>query len=95
MKKLADRGWFIHAPCSISDIREDQGSVTFAVDGWAEKPYYVLISGVEKQPDQVLARRIAQESTEGISFETAKTEFNRDQKRLIISLRGRSEIQIR
>jgi hypothetical protein len=103
VKKLPDRGlparsvagWFIHAPCTISDIREDQGSVAFVVDGWAEKPYYVLVSGVEKKPAEVLTRRIAQESTEGISFETAKTEFNRDQKRLIISLRGRSEIQIR
>ncbi|MCJ7673660.1 MAG: hypothetical protein MUO33_00740, partial [Sedimentisphaerales bacterium] len=95
VKKLRKRLWFIHAPCTISDIREDQGSVAFVVDGWAGKPYYVLISGVEKKPDEILARRIAQESTEGISFETAKTEFNRDQKRLIISLRGRSEIQIR
>ena len=95
VKKLPKRRWFIHAPCAISDIREGEDSLTFVLTGWAEKPYYVLVSGVEKQPAEVLARRIAQESTEGISFETAKTEFNRDQKRLIISLRGRSKIQIR
>jgi hypothetical protein len=95
MKKLANREWFIHAPCTISDIREDQDSVAFVVDGWAEKPYHVLVSGVEKQPDQVLARRIGPESSDQASVKPAKTEFNTEDKRLIINLQGRSQIRIR
>ena len=95
MKKLADRGWFVHAPCTISAIHEDPDSVTFVVDGWAEKPYYVLVSGVEKQPSEILARRIGPESSDQASVKPAKTEFNTEDKRLIINLQGRSEIRIK
>jgi len=95
VKRLTDRGWFIHAPCAISDIREARDAVTFVVSGWAEKPYYVLISGIEKEPHETLARRTAQESPDGTSFGSAKTEFNSHRKYLIISLQGRSEIRIR
>jgi hypothetical protein len=103
VKKLADRGspagrmagWFIHAPCAISNTRQDQDLVTFVVSGWADKPYYVLISGVENEPDEILARAVAQESTEWSSFEPEKIEFHKQDKRLIINLQGRSEIRLR
>ena len=95
VKKLPDRGWFIHAPCAISAIHEDPDSVTFVVNGWAEKPYYVLVSGVEKQPDEILARRIGPESSDQASVKPAKTEFSTEDKRLIINLQGKSEIRIK
>jgi hypothetical protein len=95
VKKLRKRLWFIHAPCAISAIHEDPDSVTFVVDGWAEKPYYVLVSGVEKQPDEVLARRIGSESSDRASVKPAKTEFHTDDKRLIINLQGKSQIRIK
>jgi len=65
------------------------------VDGWAEKPYYVLISGVEKKPDEILPRRIGPQSSDQASVKPAKTEFNTEYKRLIINLQGRSEIRIK
>jgi hypothetical protein len=95
VKKLTDRDWFIHAPCAISDIRESKDRVTFITDGWGTKPYYVLISGVEKQPSEVLARRVPHGSSGSSPFTPAEMEFNIDHKRLIISLQGRSEIRIK
>ncbi|UCD49670.1 MAG: hypothetical protein JSW27_19320 [Phycisphaerales bacterium] len=40
---------FIHAPCEISGVSEEDGVVSFSVEGWAvrpeERPYHVMISG--------------------------------------------------
>jgi hypothetical protein len=95
VKKLTDRGWFVHAPCAISDIRQGEDSLTFVLSGWAEKPYYVLVSGIEKKPAEVLIRKAPEESTEQTSFETAKTQFHGDGERMVISLQGRSQIRIK
>jgi hypothetical protein len=95
VKKLTDRGWFIHAPCAIVDIHQARDSVTFIADGWGDKPYYVLISGVAEEPSEVLARRVPHGSSGSSPFTPAEMEFNIDHKRLIISLQGRSEIRIK
>ena len=90
VKKLPRRGWFIHAPCAISDIREDKDGVTLMADGWGGRQYYVLISGIETQPCEVLV------STDmSRSFRSAETQFHREQKILLITLEGKSEIQIK
>jgi len=95
VKKLSDRGWFIHAPCATSDIREGEDSLTFVVDGWGDKHYYVLISGIEKKPAEISVRKVLEGSAKKTSFETAKIEFHGDGKRLIINVRGRSQIRIK
>ncbi|HUS74226.1 MAG TPA: hypothetical protein VMY06_14290, partial [Sedimentisphaerales bacterium] len=95
MKKLPNRGWFIHAPCFISDIREDNSAVTLTVDGWRNKTYYVLISGIEKEPKDVGVRKVFQISTEPPPFKPAKKEFYSERGYLIITLKGKSQIRIR
>ena len=95
VKKLRDRGWFIHAPSTISDIREGRRSVTLTVDGWGVKPYFVLISGIEKVPSEVGVRKVFQESTEPPPFKPAKKEFYSEQNYLVITLEGKSEIRIK
>jgi len=90
VKKLPTRGWFVHAPCRISNVYEEGDTVRFALDGWGDKAYYVLISGVEKEPREVnvVKRHSPQHST---SYEAKiHSEFGC----LIISLQGRSEINI-
>jgi hypothetical protein len=94
VKKLPDRRWFVHAPCMISDIREDGDCVTLAADGWGEKPYYVLVSGVEKEPSKVLARKAAHKSAEAPVFKHAEMEFYEEHNNLVIRLQGKSEIRI-
>ena len=50
LKKLNKHGCFIHAPCAIGEITESAKQATFTVDGWGEKPFYVLISGIKGKP---------------------------------------------
>jgi len=95
MKKLRNSGWFVHAPCVISDIREGRRAVTLTVDGWGGKPYYVLISGIEKEPKEVGVRKVFQESAEPPPFKPARKEFYGEQNYLIITLEEKSEIRIR
>ena len=94
VKKLPSRGWFIHAPCTISDIREDEDCVTLTTDGWDNKQYYVLISGIEQEPGKVSIRKVVNDSNESSSFKSAETQFHGEYKILILALEGKSEIQI-
>ena len=95
LKKLRDRGWYIHAPCVISNIREEKRSITFTVDGWGAKPYYVLISGMDKEPKEVGVRKVFQKSSEQPPFKSAKEDFYSEHNCLVITLEGKSEIRIR
>jgi len=95
VKKLRNRGWFVHAPCVISDIRESRGGVTFTVDGWHNKTYYVLISGLEKEPKDVGVRKVFLISSEPSPFKPAKKEFYSEHGYLVITLKGKSQIRIR
>jgi hypothetical protein len=91
LKKLSDRGWFVHAPCAISNIREDGGSVTLIIDGWGEKRYYVLISGIQQEPRKVSIRKAVEDSD---AFKSATRHFNSENKILVVTLKGKSEIRI-
>jgi hypothetical protein len=95
VKRVDERGWFIHAPCAISDVRQQGDSVTFAVDGWGDKPYYVLVSGVQKEPSVVAIRKVAQESVGTPIFEPLEKGFCSEHKCLVISLKGKATIRIR
>jgi len=90
VKKLPRRGWFVHAPCAISNIRENEKSVTLTADGWDGKQYYVLISGIETSPDEVLIN-----PDKSRKFRPAQTQYHREQKILTIELDAKSEIQIK
>ena len=90
VKKLPSRGWFVHAPCAISNIREDQDCVTLTADGWGGKQYYFLISGIETEPSEVLVN-----PGKSRTLRSAETQYHREQKILIIALEGKSEIQIK
>jgi hypothetical protein len=95
VKKLANIGWFIHAPCTISDVQEDRKTVAFVADGWGDKQYYVLVSGIKREPRDVLARGVVQESAGPSAFESAEKEFHAEYGSLVIRLQGKSEIRIR
>jgi hypothetical protein len=95
VKKLPNRRWFAHAPCAISDIREDEDCVTFKTDGWDSKQYYVLISGINKEPSEVRVRKVAGDSSKSFPFKPADIQFHRQQKILLVALEEKSEIQIK
>jgi len=85
VKRMSNRGWFVHAPCRISDIRENEDCVALTIDRWNGTQYYVLISGVEKEPHEVIIDDV----------QTAETQFHQEHKILLIALMGKSEIQIK
>jgi len=90
VKKLPSRGWFVHAPCEISDIHEDADCVRLTTEGWGTKQYYVLISGIETEPGEVL---INPDKPGTPRFD--ETQYDREQKILIITLERKSVIQIK
>ncbi len=49
-KVLRSAGLFVHAPGSIVDTREDKQAASFTVKGWPRTNYYVLVSGLKKEP---------------------------------------------
>jgi len=95
VKKLRNRGWFIHAPCVVSDIHEDEDAVTFVADGWGDRPYYVLISGVGEEPTEVMAGKVIGKGAKSARLKSVDYEFYREHKCIIIALEGRSKVQIR
>ena len=95
VKKLRNRGWFIHAPCVVNDIHEDKDAVTFIADGWGDRPYYVLISGVEEEPTEVVAGKVIEKGVKSARLKSVDYEFYREHKCLIVALEGRSKVQIR
>jgi hypothetical protein len=90
VKKLPRHGWFIHAPCIISNIREDKDFVTFTVTGWGSEQFFVLISGIETEPSEILVN-----TGKGHTRRSTKTQYNHEQRILLIALKGNSEIQIK
>jgi hypothetical protein len=95
IKKLRNRGWFIHAPCTISDIREDKSEVAFTLDGWGDKQCFVLVSGIEKEPREVDSCEIYQESGQAAAFKSAVKEFHGEHNCLVITLDRKTQIRIR
>jgi hypothetical protein len=94
LKKLQKTGCFVHAPCAITDVRETDDTVVFIVDGWADsdKPYYVLLSGIDRRPAQVVASKLS--SSQQPDFSPASVTFSAESGLAVISLSGKSEIQI-
>jgi hypothetical protein len=93
-KKIQGPGWFIHAPCEINSMREGDKSIVFVADGWTEKAYYVLVSGIKHEPDGVTARKVLREPVKTAAFEPVEKEFHSQYGNLVIKLKGKSEVKI-
>jgi hypothetical protein len=90
VKKLPNRGWFVHAPCTISNVREDKDRITLTVNGWGDKQFYLLISGIETEPGEIIVN-----PDKSNTRRSAETQYNHEQKILLITVEGKSEIQIK
>jgi len=87
VRRLAKTGWFLHAPCAIRDLKESDDCVTFSVDGWGDKVFYLLLAGVEKAP--AVTVRASGATRQGI------THFNARQRLLSITLTEPSQLRVR
>lgn len=81
--RIRTAGWFVHAPGAIRDLREQDRSVSFTVDGWGDRPYTVLIAGVTEKPAAVTGHQPLDDA-----------HFDLQQRLLTIPLKGRSRVRI-
>lgn len=95
VKRLPKTGWFLHAPCAIRDLRETDNSITFLADGWDNKQFYILLSGVQQKPATVTIRPLAQATAGQIAADETHVDFQPQQHLLTIALDGPSEVQLR
>lgn len=93
IRKPAGRSCFIHAPCAIRNLRQTQNSMTFALDGWGDRRYYVLLCGLDKQPAAVTVRPAS--GPERDLSAQARTDFDSRQRLLALPLDGPCEIELR
>ena len=66
LRRLPIHGCFIHAPCAIRNIVEDDDGGIFTVDGWGaspdSEPYSILVSGWKGPTPHVTTWPLEQES---------------------------------
>jgi len=94
VRRLEKTGWFLHAPCAIRGIRETDDSLAFNVDGWGEKGFYVLLSGVERAPTAT-ARAISQDARERTASHPVASHFDAQRRLFTIALRGSVRVELR
>jgi hypothetical protein len=89
VRRLEKTGWFLHAPCAIRDLKEAEGSVTFAVDGWGDKTFYVLLAGVRRAPTVTVHPMGPDARTSGAAH------FNDRQGLVAITITGPARVRLR
>ncbi|MBN1363030.1 MAG: hypothetical protein JW993_20695 [Sedimentisphaerales bacterium] len=90
VRRLGARSIFVHAPCTIRDVQDGPESATFVVEGWPGRSCYVLVSGLTKEPSAVTVQAPDAARTEG-----PQTQFDPDQRLLVVSVTGTSTIGLR
>ena len=84
VRKIAGLMLLVHAPCDITDIRNQDGKLTVDVAGWKSTPVNVLFSGIEKKPKQI--------RTNGTPVTNAT--FDAELRLCVVPINGKTEIQI-
>jgi len=79
-----NNGWIVHAPCAITGVAETGGVIRFGLQGWGNHPYQILAAGVDAPPREVRA-----------SGQPIESFHHSKQKLLILSLKGKADIQIK
>jgi hypothetical protein len=83
---LRNNGTIIHAPGTITVLADRKGSCKFEVKSWTDKPYYVLVNGLTRQPQVKL---------NGQSVALASPhQFLHDGGNLILQVQGETEVEI-
>jgi len=97
LRRLAGRGWLVHAPCRILDVSQSADAVTLCVEGWgasgSDRPYHVLVSGIRGKPGTV--DRCRSSGPEQDRFEPAPFDFDAALGLLVIEAAGPMKIRVR
>ncbi len=97
VRRVPLAGCFIHAPCKIRQIVEEDGLISFVLDGWgarqSARAYYVLVSGWSRgRPNLTLCGPADQTDTSEMA--PASTEYVRGSRLLIIEAAGPARVRI-
>ncbi len=87
VRRVDRRDWFIHAPCAIDGPEDRDDGVRFAVDGWGDAGFTLLISGVSSEPS------VTVRDSDGNAVE-AQTRYNAELRLLTITTTGPSDIRL-
>ena len=89
--RLSKTGWYVHAPCEISEIVNRDNEVELTLEGFGARKYRVLFVGVEARPRRILAQRLR--PTAGAPS-PADFDYDEVERRLTIKLEGPSKVRI-
>jgi len=95
VERLPHRGWFIHAPCRISNINDDADAVSFTLAGWGDKSYSILITGLERPFERLTALAIPSQLPEQPAPKPVDWRFYDADKLTVVTLTGPARITIR
>lgn len=87
VRRVDRRDWFIHAPCAIDGPEDRDDGVRFAVDGWGDAGFTLLISGVSSEPS------VTVRDSDGNAVE-AQTRYNAELRLLTITTTDPSEVRL-
>ncbi len=77
----------MHVPGAVHDAHETPGKVSFRVEAWPRRPYFILVNGLTQKPRVKINGKAA--------ALTGSNRFQEKEGRLILQLEGNSSIGIR
>lgn len=83
---LRNSGVVIHAPGAITVVTDRKGLCKFRVKGWINRPYYLLINGLAKQPQVRL-------NGQPVTL-TSPHQYLQEGANLILQAQGEAEVEI-
>ena len=96
--RLPFNGCFVHAPCAIRDVTEDETGATFALDGWGTRqndiPYHVLLSGWNGAIPNVTVWKPGEEPDPSANRSFAEHAFVAGSQLLVVRVNGPAVIRI-
>ena len=98
VRRLPTTGCFIHAPCRVHDVAEEEQAVSFVVDGWgagqATGPYHVLVSGWQGARPYVTTCEHRAQADDAPEWSLAETVLAPGSDLLVIRLNGPAQVHI-
>jgi hypothetical protein len=83
-------GWNLHAPGPVRDLDHGAAEFSFSLDGWGDRPYHVLLSGVRRPP---LAVDLLDSA--GLAHPLPESDWPIDSEEGLIVLRLKGSVHVR
>lgn len=83
---LRHSGTIVHAPGNVMVLADRRGLLKFRVKSWIDRPYFVLVNGVTKQPQVRINGQLATIAH--------PHQYLREDGNLILQVQGESEVEV-